>query len=83
MHCKRAPAVGDFDAGVTVLVGSLYAYAFSSDVLSLVPFPVDEIVTICNCSGINRLTPVKVSEETEVVGLDEGIHGEQAYAGEA
>jgi Amt family ammonium transporter len=30
---------------------------------------------------IDRVTPVKVSEATETVGLDEGIHGEQAYAG--
>ncbi len=31
---------------------------------------------------INKITPVKVSEETESRGLDEGIHGEQAYTGE-
>ncbi|MCC6971023.1 MAG: ammonium transporter [Phycisphaerales bacterium] len=29
---------------------------------------------------IERVTPVKVPEDTEVVGLDEGLHGEQAYA---
>ena len=29
---------------------------------------------------IERITPVKVPEDTEVVGLDEGLHGEQAYA---
>lgn len=29
---------------------------------------------------IDRVTPVKVPEDTEVVGLDEGLHGEQAYA---
>ncbi len=28
---------------------------------------------------IDRITPVKVSEATEHLGLDEGIHGEQAY----
>ncbi|NUQ52910.1 MAG: ammonium transporter [Phycisphaerales bacterium] len=29
---------------------------------------------------IDRVTPVKVPEDTEAVGLDEGLHGEQAYA---
>lgn len=29
---------------------------------------------------INRITPVIVPEDTEVIGLDEGLHGEQAYA---
>ena len=29
---------------------------------------------------IDRITPVKVTEVTEEVGLDEGLHGEQAYA---
>ena len=32
---------------------------------------------------INGITPVKVSESTEEAGLDEGIHGETAYAIEA
>ena len=27
---------------------------------------------------IDRITPVKVSEATEVAGLDEGVHGERA-----
>jgi Amt family ammonium transporter len=31
---------------------------------------------------INKITPVKVSEDTEGLGLDVGIHGEQAYTGE-
>jgi Amt family ammonium transporter len=30
---------------------------------------------------IDRITPVRVSAETEDVGLDEGLHGEVAYAG--
>jgi Amt family ammonium transporter len=30
---------------------------------------------------INRITPVHVSAETETLGLDEGLHGEFAYAG--
>lgn len=30
---------------------------------------------------IDRITPVRVADSTEAVGLDEGIHGEQAYAG--
>jgi Amt family ammonium transporter len=29
---------------------------------------------------INKITAVKVSELTEGAGLDEGIHGEAAYA---
>jgi ammonia channel protein AmtB len=28
---------------------------------------------------INYITPVKVSEHVENLGLDEGIHGEHAY----
>lgn len=28
---------------------------------------------------IDRITVVKVSQATESVGLDEGLHGEQAY----
>jgi ammonia channel protein AmtB len=28
---------------------------------------------------INKFTPIKVSEETEAVGLDHGLHGEIAY----
>ena len=28
---------------------------------------------------IDRVTPVKVGEEDEKVGLDEALHGERAY----
>jgi Amt family ammonium transporter len=28
---------------------------------------------------INQVTPVRVSDMTEEIGLDEGIHGEHAY----
>jgi ammonia channel protein AmtB len=28
---------------------------------------------------IDRITPVKVSEAHEAAGLDEALHGEQAY----
>jgi ammonia channel protein AmtB len=28
---------------------------------------------------INKITPVKVSEEQEALGLDESLHGESAY----
>ncbi len=31
---------------------------------------------------IDRVTPVKVGEQTERVGLDAGLHGEEAYLGE-
>jgi len=30
---------------------------------------------------INRVTPVRVTDETEMAGLDAGLHGEEAYAG--
>ena len=30
---------------------------------------------------INRVTPIRVSAEVEMAGLDEGLHGEAAYAG--
>jgi len=30
---------------------------------------------------INRITPVRVGDDTERVGLDEGLHGEAAYVG--
>jgi Amt family ammonium transporter len=32
---------------------------------------------------IDRITPVKVSANTESMGLDEGLHGERAYLEEA
>ena len=30
---------------------------------------------------INRVTPIRVTAETEAGGLDQGLHGEEAYAG--
>jgi ammonia channel protein AmtB len=30
---------------------------------------------------IDRVVPVRVSSATEEMGLDAGIHGEEAYAG--
>ena len=30
---------------------------------------------------IDRVVPVRVAGETEEIGLDAGIHGEEAYAG--
>jgi Amt family ammonium transporter len=30
---------------------------------------------------INRITPVKVDEAAEALGLDESLHGERAYEG--
>jgi ammonium transporter, Amt family len=46
-----------------VLLSSAWAFIFTYVMLSL----------------INRITPVKVSEATEQLGLDEGLHGERAY----
>jgi Amt family ammonium transporter len=48
-----------------VLLSSVWAFAFTLGMLWI----------------INRITVVRVSEATETVGLDEGIHGEQAYVG--
>ncbi len=39
------------------------------------------IFTIGMLWVINRVTPVRVTDATEAAGLDEGVHGEQAYAG--
>ncbi len=30
---------------------------------------------------INRITPVRVDDAAEAAGLDEAVHGEQAYVG--
>jgi Amt family ammonium transporter len=30
---------------------------------------------------IDQVTPVSVGEEVETVGLDSGLHGEEAYVG--
>jgi Amt family ammonium transporter len=46
-----------------VLLAAAYAFGFSYAALWL----------------INKITPVKVSEEEEEVGLDESLHGENAY----
>ena len=48
-----------------VLVSSVWAFVFTLGMLWL----------------INRITPVKVTQESESLGLDESIHGEQAYTG--
>jgi Amt family ammonium transporter len=47
----------------SVLLAAAYAFGFSYAALWL----------------INKITPVKVSEEEEEVGLDESLHGENAY----
>jgi ammonium transporter, Amt family len=49
-----------------VLLSSVWAFAFTLGMLWV----------------IDQVTPVKVSEATETLGLDEGIHGERAYAPE-
>jgi ammonia channel protein AmtB len=33
--------------------------------------------------AINKFTPVHVEDETELSGLDEGLHGERAYLEDA
>jgi Amt family ammonium transporter len=48
---------------ITVIIASAYAFLFTYLMLVL----------------INFITPVKVPEEVEQRGLDEGIHGERAY----
>lgn len=48
---------------VTALGAALYAFLFSYAALW----------------AINKITPVRTSEEEEKVGLDEALHGEQAY----
>ncbi len=46
-----------------VAISSIWAFAFTLGMLWI----------------IDRVTPVKVSQATESVGLDEGLHGETAY----
>ena len=46
-----------------VVISSVWAFVFTLGMLWV----------------IDRITPVKVSEDTEKVGLDEGLHGETAY----
>ena len=48
---------------VAVVVASIYAFAFTFIALKL----------------INVFTPVRVEEKEEEVGLDDALHGEQAY----
>ena len=49
-----------------VLLSSAWAFTFTLGMLKV----------------IDLITPVKVAEGTEEVGLDEGLHGERAYLGE-
>jgi Amt family ammonium transporter len=46
-----------------VLISSIWAFVFTLGMLW----------------AINKITPVKVGEGTEEIGLDEGLHGEKAY----
>ena len=48
---------------VAVLVASVWAFAFTYGMLFV----------------INKITPVKVSEKDEAIGLDTALHSEQAY----
>lgn len=48
---------------VAVIGASVYAFAFTYVVLKL----------------INKITPVRVSKEEEAIGVDEVLHGENAY----
>jgi len=48
---------------VAVVAASIYAFIFTYIMLIV----------------INWITPVKVDEKTEKLGLDEGVHGERAY----
>ena len=52
---------------LAVVLSSAWAFAFTYGMLWI----------------IDRITPVKVTEGTENVGLDEGIHGERAYLEES
>ncbi len=52
---------------LAVAISSVWAFVFTYGMLWI----------------IDRITPVKVSEGTETVGLDEGIHGERAYLEES
>ena len=45
------------------LLSSVWAFVFTLGMLWL----------------INRITPVRVDEAHETIGLDEALHGEQAY----
>jgi Amt family ammonium transporter len=52
---------------IAVLISSAWAFLFTLGMLWL----------------IDRITPVKVTEVAEEVGLDEELHGEKAYTVEA
>jgi Amt family ammonium transporter len=48
---------------IAVIIASAYAFIFTYIMLIL----------------INLITPVRVSKDTEIIGLDYGLHGEKAY----
>jgi Amt family ammonium transporter len=48
---------------IAVVIASAYAFIFTYIMLAI----------------INLITPVKVSETDEDIGLDESLHGEKAY----
>ncbi len=48
---------------ISVIVASAYAFVFTYIMLAL----------------INKITPVKVSQDAEIEGIDSAIHGEKAY----
>ena len=52
-----------FKQVVAVVTASAYAFIFTYLMLII----------------INKITPVKVSEEEEKLGLDQSLHGEKAY----
>lgn len=53
-NCQKTPAVGDLDAGVTAILGSLVVYAYSKDNLKITKRPgiSPSIVSVAGCSGI-------------------------------
>jgi Amt family ammonium transporter len=58
---------GSFLLKETVAVVATAAYAF--------------IFTYLMLALINKITPVRVKHEDEMLGLDESLHGEKAYVG--
>jgi len=52
-----------FKEVIAVIGASIYAFVFTYLMLII----------------INMITPVRVSDEVEKAGLDEGLHGEKAY----
>jgi len=62
-HCRKTVPAGDTNGGVTALVGRFYVYAYGSDVLSLVPYPADLVVTLSNCASVlDTLGPPNVGQ---------------------